>query len=1233
MPADDETYRSLPALHRIFAIASVGMLAAVVWMIAADHDRPWKRVQREFHQLEDAKLKALEARKRAERTEARTAEIAAVEARIRAAEEDAGRRSAALAALDVELVRLGGRAERADTARRFKKAELDGLRTVYDGMIEGGEAHRARDFLDAEVAEAERRLADLAREDQEAQAALKAKQAEREALRGGVEALAQERDRLTREVDRVRRVIEQKASRNFGWLVRLRGLPGVDMAAPPSKIDQITLPQLTINYNFKDVPRQDRCTTCHQGIDRPGYDLDAQGKPSPRVFASHPALDRGATTVDPRRKVVPAGLFLDANGPHPIHAFGCTICHGGQGSGVDFTHAAHTPDDVAEARRWGAEHEWKPVEHWDAPMLPSRFLEASCLKCHQDVADVPQAAKLQAGRRRIASYGCFGCHEIGGGESPAPSFADEPRVGPSLRKLASKVAPDWLFRWIKNPHAFRPDTRMPRYYGVDDVIPGDAPKSDAEVHAMVRYLTAKSEPAADAPGPAEAPDPDPDRGKQAFLRKGCLACHQHRPYRTEGPTSEVALRDRKFVDPAYRPAVDATFDPSVFPEPARPHAMADLGPNLVNVAAKFPSGERGLAWLTAWLKDPGVHDPDSLMPDLQLTDQEAADVAAWLISVPGGWPVRVDAPPAAAAPVRDAVDELVRMYVAKGGYRKDGKAVGVPLGQVESFVAGLPADDKLMFLGEKTIARLGCFGCHDVPGFENAKPIGVALSDWGSKSLAQLDFGHVDELIGDRLPDAAGARDGVDQFYQDQIAQRTRVGFLFQKLHRPRSYDHLKRDPLYKSWDDRLRMPQFAWADDPKAVEEVMTFVLGLTGERVHPRYVARTHYDEAKVARAEGAKILDRYQCAGCHVLEMPRYRIPAGTSVADALPAFRTNLRASYNARASDFSPDLLATTTHDPQAKLDDESVEASLKVGPDDGSPVVVEGMPLQEIDDEVSVQVWKPVVVRGHTFNVGDMLTFDRTKVQVEPAVGGGFAWLYAAYQAEESGKPFESFWNRLPPPLIREGLKVQTPWMSLFLKDPYAIRPAAQLRMPRYHYRSIGRETDGLADYFAAVDGAEFPYQTIPHLLQGYVAAREKVHPNYLDSGFAMMAAKGSPCIQCHAVGSFKPESGPDAITGPDLRQVAGRLRPDYLEHWIANPRRLVPFTAMPQNIAPRGPSQMPPPPTFEGQRLEMIRAMRDALLNYAVAVERRLVETAPAAAPAPPAAPPTPAAAGGGSP
>ena len=104
------------------------------------------------------------------------------------------------------------------------------------------------------------------------------------------------------------------------------------------------------------------------------------------------------------------------------------------------------------------------------------------------------------------------------------------------------------------------------------------------------------------------------------------------------------------------------------------------------------------------------------------------------------------------------------------------------------------------------------------------------------------------------------------------------MGFLYQKLHRPRSYDYLKKSEKYKTWDDRLRMPQFAWANDPAAIEEVMTFVLGLTGEKSPGQVPAQDHTTPAKTAVAKGARCLNRFNCAGCHVLEMPKFTIPPG-------------------------------------------------------------------------------------------------------------------------------------------------------------------------------------------------------------------------------------------------------------------------------------------------------------------------------------------------------------------
>ncbi|MGZ3318006.1 MAG: hypothetical protein ACXU95_11960, partial [Isosphaeraceae bacterium] len=500
--------------------------------------------------------------------------------------------------------------------------------------------------------------------------------------------------------------------------------------------------------------------------------------------------------------------------------------------------------------------------------------------------------------------------------------------------------------------------------------------------------------------------------------------------------------------------------------------------------------------------------------------------------------------------------------------------------------------------------------------------IGTPLNDWGIKSPTRLDYGHIREYLEDRPPQASGDRDGTDRFYQEQIEHETRIGFLYQKLHRPRSYDYLKDKEKYKTWDDRLRMPQFAWANDPAAVEEVMTFILGLTGEKVGYRYLAKANYNEVQTALAKGGKVLIRYNCMGCHVLEMPKFSLSEGTKVADAFTDFRSNVRSSYTARNNDFLTELYPTLTYDPKKKLDADNIESELALKPDDGKPVTIEGMPIGLFENELTVQLWKPVTIRGYTFNVGDNVTLDQTKVQKTPALGGDFAWLYSTTAQERTGTSFESFWNRLPPPLVREGNKVQTPWFALFLRDPYAMRPAAQLRMPRFHYgKAIGtptRETEDLADYFAARDGAEFPYQTIPQQQVGYIAERNTIHPDYLGAGWSMMANKASPCIQCHAIGQYKPTGGEQVVNGPDLRQVSTRFRPGFLEMWIANPKRLVPYTAMPQNVVPHGVPQLPVPRTFENQPIEMVRAIRDTLLNYTNVVEQQLAGAkAPAAQPA----------------
>ncbi len=54
MPANEQTWRNPKLMHLVFAISSIAMLLATVWMMADDHNRPWKEYQRTFRELDVA---------------------------------------------------------------------------------------------------------------------------------------------------------------------------------------------------------------------------------------------------------------------------------------------------------------------------------------------------------------------------------------------------------------------------------------------------------------------------------------------------------------------------------------------------------------------------------------------------------------------------------------------------------------------------------------------------------------------------------------------------------------------------------------------------------------------------------------------------------------------------------------------------------------------------------------------------------------------------------------------------------------------------------------------------------------------------------------------------------------------------------------------------------------------------------------------------------------------------
>ncbi len=73
------------------------------------------------------------------------------------------------------------------------------------------------------------------------------------------------------------------------------------------------------------------------------------------------------------------------------------------------------------------------------------------------------------------------------------------KVGPSLRRIAEKTNQDWVRKWIQSPRGFRPDTKMPHFYGLSNNsvdspdLPDDQKKFPAaEIAGIAHYLLTES---------------------------------------------------------------------------------------------------------------------------------------------------------------------------------------------------------------------------------------------------------------------------------------------------------------------------------------------------------------------------------------------------------------------------------------------------------------------------------------------------------------------------------------------------------------------------------------------------------------------------------------------------------------------------------------------------------------------------------------------------------------------
>jgi len=746
---DPDLHYDTPKLTRIFAVASIALALVLIWIILADHGRQWKGIQQGFVDFDVARtqseIDAAQAAIPKEEEEQTRARIAEARAALESQRRDQAVAERAVKRAEDELYQV-------DQRWRSAKAYWATARYEYE------QAHVHQDTdAEAKRADYERQSADVERLVAEVQVATKLRDEAVAVLNtysAGITAGEKKLADLELVVGRLRTKLD---SIQPWWGTKyVLNQPVLDVMAPTLKIRQVVVAGIQQDIIYTSIPRVDRCMTCHMAIDRKGYEE------APEPYAGHPRLD----------------LFVSDKSPHPMEKFGCTACHYGRDRAVDFARATHIPQSHEQEAEWEEKYDWHEPHLWDFPMLPSRFTGATCFKCHMDQDRVPESPEAREAEGFYETFGCFGCHKASGYD------ANIRKVGPDLARLATKVpARDWTYRWVEAPRAFRPKTRMPHYWNLENnSSERDVPYNHAEIRGVVDYLYAKSNQVTLPPLPGSG---DAVRGEQLVHTLGCLGCH--------------VVGD----DPA-----DADL-----PRLSRRR----FGPELRGVGSKTTP-----EWIYQWVKNPKKLWPETKMPDLRLSEGEALDVTSYLLTLRQDDFMRspIPAPPVAA---RDEM--LTEFFRAK-----------LTVDEAKAKLDAMPEDERWVLMGERTIAKYGCFGCHNIPGFEKAQPVSIDLSEEGSKSVHLFDFGYLD-------------------------VPHTRHDWIGQKLQHPRSWDQGK----VKRRNEYQKMPDFGFTDEEKHIGT--TTVLSFVKDRV-PKDMRKV-LNARESALEAGRRLVRERNCRGCHELE----------------------------------------------------------------------------------------------------------------------------------------------------------------------------------------------------------------------------------------------------------------------------------------------------------------------------------------------------------------------------
>lgn len=457
----------------------------------------------------------------------------------------------------------------------------------------------------------------------------------------------------------------------------------------------------------------------------------------------------------------------------------------------------------------------------------------------------------------------------------------------------------------------------------------------------------------------------------------------------------------------------------------------DNPPPLLHIAEKTSR-----EWIYAWIKDPQAYAGSATMPNFQLSDQDAADISAFLIaqstaseaarSLPGA---NASAKPAdmseattlygslfcaSCHAVQNAAGNLVggnfgpeltrvgnkvnpdwlHRWLADPAkyhpatrmphYRFDEKQIALLSGFLESkkegdFLAGVhlpPTTPDSIAHGKRLVTESGCAACHEINGVSAPQNFAPDLSRLGSRSLAQIVF---TPGMKHNLPD-----------------------YITAKIHDPRSFG------------PGLKMPKFTLGDDQ--VTALTTALLAQTDRATGLQHElvlsaeSRSNYQPG----GDAGKLMNDLRCLSCH----------------------------SINHNGGDMAPDLTWEGSAVQRPWLED-----FLK-NPNTLRPALIRRMPKFNLTP-AEISTISNYVLTAYQAPGFESQALDSRALGTDAAARGK-QLFYGKYGCNSCHiADYKNDKGYIGPALAGVGNRLTAVWMYKWLKNPNALRPGTQ--MPNFN--------------------------------------------------------------------------------------------------------------------------------------------------------------------------------------